>query len=152
MGGGKTVVRSSRFVDNVGGAITLSGGSLELHDCDLSDNHREGRGGAILVTGGHALITGSRFFANSATAAGGALQVQAGAVELANQTLMLANRAGEAGHSVHVSSSGSLLYRLPSPLGRWVYAPNGVVALMGSGATNADFPFACSGRLAGKQL
>ena len=143
-------VEEAVFENFAGGAVLLEGGSLYLNYCNFTSNNAA-LGGGLRVTGGYARVWGCMFLQNTATEAGGALYVHGGEVLLGLATVMLSNRAvsGE-GRSIALVS-GSVTYQLPTPLGRWIFAPSGT-ATIDAGLVNDNYPFPCGAGLFGNSL
>ena len=145
------VVRS-RFEANPSGAVRLAGGELRIDACDFVHNHAE-RGGGMLVTNGSVIVQNSTFDLNSANVSGGALQVDGGAVVLAGQTLLRSSRA-PVGSTIKFTA-GSLQYRLPAPLGRYIVVSDEAThseILQRNAAYDIDYPYACNAGFLGNSL
>ena len=94
-------------------------------------------------------IYGSALRFNRA-ASGGALMVRAGEVRLGARTIFESNIASAGqGNSIELAEGGALSYALPAPSGRWVLVPSGNVSSVGSGAIDADYPYACAAGVVG---
>ena len=98
-------------------SLQMTGGSLAVHDSELSSNSAT-RGGAVYASAGVLLVMGCLLERNEATGAGGAVYVSGAAVLLGNGTWLHANSAA-AGRAAYLAS-GSLTYGMPSPLATWV--------------------------------
>ena len=82
---------------------------------------------------------------------GGALYVDGGDVTLGEQTF-ISGSAAPIGSTISIGS-GSLLYRLPAPLGRYVSVANdatNVEAVQRN--VNGDYPYACNAGSVGDSL
>ena len=118
--GGDSTIRSTRFEDNLGGAVAASSGSkMQIWDSVLSGN-KAANGGGLAISGDNTLVTvvGTRILRNSAEVRGGGLFVEAGSVILARGTVLEQNMAPQ-GAEMELSG-GVTLYALPAPSGRWV--------------------------------
>ena len=93
--GANAFVEASRFVDNQGGACSVSGGaSLDIRTSAFTRNSAmEGGALAVLGTGPSVSIVSCTFEQNSATVAGGALLVTGGSVSLSDGTFFTSNSA-----------------------------------------------------------
>jgi hypothetical protein len=151
-----------------GGAISITGGVVEVRNATLSGHVTDGNGGAVHVDGGIARFDNCIFELNEAEGDGGALYVRSGSVVLGARTQLRANSAAGRGRSIFVVA-GTVTYKLPAPLGRWVdfgscrresagralsigidAAPDDDgTALVIPGATDLDYPFACAPGLYG---
>jgi len=120
--GGKSIIQSSRFEANLGGAIEASSGSKVLIRDSFIVENTAVNGGALAVTGDLTEVTAiaTRIERNSAEVQGGGLHVAAGSVILAHGTLLEQNEAPEGkGKAMHLSG-GTILFALPAGPGRWV--------------------------------
>ena len=120
--GGKSIIQSSRFEANLGGAIEASSGSNVLIRDSFLVKNTAANGGALAVTGNLTEVTAiaTRIERNSAEVRGGGLHVAAGSVILAHGTLLEQNEAPEGkGKAMHLSG-GTILFALPAGPGRWV--------------------------------
>ena len=120
--GGKSIIQSSLFEANLGGAIEASGGSKVFLRDSLLVKNSAANGGALAVTGNLTEVTvvATRIERNSAEVRGGGLWQNAGSVILAHGTLLEHNEAPEGkGKAMHLSG-GTTLFALPAGPGRWV--------------------------------
>lgn len=103
------------------------------------------------MQGGRAVVTKTLFAGNEATDRGGAIHNDGGELLLCNTTRLFKNVAGTGSAYFNNVSAGSMLYRLPAPLGRWAFIQNvgGLESDMGE-YSNEDYPFACSPGVYGK--
>jgi len=124
-----------------GGGLVLTGGRVEARNSSFRRNVALGNGGAVSVGGGHGTFERCLFERNAALY-GGALHVSGGTVDLRAGTLLMGNTALE-GQSMFITG-GHVVYTLPCPLGYWINAGSAASAPVESGATNLDFPFACT--------
>ena len=148
----RSVFKANRVYSS-GGAITLRSGKLTLIDCQLSENVAGMDGGGIMMWGGHLEAIGTLLERNQAARYGGALMVASGSVLLANETLLFSNSAlGAAPSSVFVAN-GTVIYRLPAPLGRWILTDgHTTTALLPQDSTSSDFPYPCAPGIIGRTL
>ena len=74
-------------------------------------------------------------------------------VLLINRTLLEGNVAPDGlGSSIYLSSTASLVYRLPAPPGRWLNVRKGVTYQLDPGAEDLAFPYACTPGVVGGAL
>ena len=120
--------------------------------CDCDDEDEESDGEECDETPYPLVHTiNCTFEDNEAIMSGGALHVeQKAAVHLQDQTVLLGNKAQNAG-TLRVKrgqGEGTLSYTLPSPLARWVLVSEGNVSYI-QGDLDLDFPYACPGGVLG---
>ena len=128
MHGGRATVEQTQLVDHSAGAISVTGGNVNLVKCQLKRN-RAHKGGAVRISGGSLSAMGTAFEENIADVSGGALQVDGTAkVMLSDETLLVRNQAPK-GHSIQLcdddvsrSCDATLSYTLPAPPGRFANA------------------------------
>lgn len=145
--GGEVIMENCALENSTEGfTVKVNNGSLALRDSVLRGNQAK-RGGALQVLGGSVDVRRSRLEENHASDSGGAVYLHGGTLNLAERTLLVGNRA-PFGRSVYIDA-GSVAYALPAPLGRWIYAPGSQRAVIGVGAIDDDYPFACSPGLYG---
>ena len=145
--GGEVIMENCALENSTEGfTVKVNNGSFALRDSVLRGNQAM-RGGALQVLGGSVDVRRSRLEENHASDSGGAVYLHGGTLYLAERTLLVGNRA-PFGRSVYIDA-GSVAYALPAPLGRWIYAPGSQRAVIGVGAIDDDYPFACSPGLYG---
>jgi hypothetical protein len=151
--GGELVLDSCRFEECVadsGGAIMQTGGVVSARDCTFVANSAQD-GGAVRVDGGRASFANCSFEGNSAASRGGALFLSSTAhVTLSDTTLLVGNTAPEGSETVWLDA-GTLIYRLPAPLGRWIGSEGAREAqpLNQTGGLSTDYPRPCAPGLFG---
>ena len=147
-----------------GGAILALGGQMTMAACVLSDNVAAD-GGALLARGTASVaVSHSRFEGNHASKRGGAMAIlESARVALANQTVLVANRAPSGSSIFRDGEFSRATYILPTPPGHWVadtircgdstvaHAAECTPELAGAylkllprGATDDYFPFRCA--------
>ena len=126
-----------------GGALTMSAGMLAVRESTFTNNRAARNGGAVHIVGGDASFDACRFTGNLAGELGGALHVGgSGRVTLGEATLFTGN-AASSGSSMYIHASSALSYRLPAPLGRWIYSMASSSSAL-TGAIDSEYPFACA--------
>ena len=126
-----------------GGALTMSAGGLAVRESTFTNNRAARNGGAVHIVGGDASFDACRFTGNLAGELGGALHVGgSGRVTLSEATLFTGN-AASSGNSMYIHGSSALSYRLPAPLGRWIYSMASSSSAL-TGAIDSEYPFACA--------
>ena len=163
--GGRLVFHECALVENLAGALHVTGGEVQIEDSVLANNSvPDGRGGAVFASGGKvtlqrcnltnnvaqhggavhmqgdatAHIDGSLVKRNIATVAGGAISLAGGQLVLSARALLQDNSEPSV-----VQNGAKLQYRLPAPDGRWIDAPGGSTQNLEQGVAG-DFPFACA--------
>jgi hypothetical protein len=152
---------SSPLEPGHGGALSVTGGHVDANNVTFRRFVTEGNGGAVYVDGGIASFDSCTFELNEAVGDGGALYVRSGSVALGARTLLRGNSAARSGNSMFVLT-GTVTYRLPAPLGRWIdfgtcqresagrtLSIGAPPAHVTPGATDLEYPFACAPGLYG---
>jgi len=97
------------FVIDQGGGVLVSGGTLDLVDCDVSENLNEGRGGGLMLADCVTTITRCNFVGNRSTDYfyGGAIYVPIDAPSslVVVDSTFVGNRAGDGGGAYIESGS-----------------------------------------------
>jgi predicted outer membrane repeat protein len=88
---GTVYISGTTFSNLEGGAIEITGGTVDIDQATLHDNSGD-KGGALLITEGLVRLTGVLFRRNHAQTSGGALHVDGGVVELARETHFADNK------------------------------------------------------------
>jgi len=135
-------------------AVLVSSGEVTLRDCRLTNYVGATYGGAMWVRGGQVWLIRSSLLYNRAQFGGAiALSGNTSVVYMLNQTQLLGNAANVSGSSIYKSAASTLTYKLPAPLGRWVFAQEAAdaawIATESSEEINADYPYACNAGLKG---
>ena len=121
LSGGSEICQSNDCRNEGGGAVLNTGGTLEFHDCVLSDNNAYGQegqeiagGGAIFNLKGALLLDRTRVTNNGAELSGGAIYLRAGNGTISNSIIsgnfvrFAAFGRFAAGAAIYVNSGASL--------------------------------------------
>ena len=145
VGGGRVLLRECTLANHRGaGALYVSGGEVTIEDSSFADNGADddGLGGAVSVSGGSVALSRCSLVRNTHTEGTTSMHVTAGRVVLGDATLLLEDHATLAGASMRIDG-GSVSYELPAPLGRWALATDGVATLL-PGVYEGAYPYACA--------
>ena len=122
----------SSIVDNT---AEMSGGAIQVHDF---------HGSRFSTTVHHSLHDFQLLLCTRST------QVESGSVDLLNMTLLEQNVAPDGeGSSIHLASSGSLQYTLPTPPAHYLFIRQGDTFELKPGAEDAAFPYLCPAGVVG---